>query len=143
MEQKRAKRERGTGLGNMPFLVYVEGPAKHKADQMADAAQVTLSRMIEAIIDHMPETVSPGTYGDPAKYRTKDHTGDEILTGLIAPARKAKVKRLGKLNGGSTSMAQVMNAFITNIHLDPYGLPEWWLDPAAPNYQEALPITGT
>lgn len=137
------KRERGTGIGNKPFLVFIDGPAKHKTDRMADAAEVTLSRMIEAIIDHMPETVAPGTFGDPAKYRTKDHSADEILTGLISPARKAKVKRLGKLNGGSTSMAQVMNEFITTTRLDPYGLPEWWIDPAAPMYQEALPITGT
>jgi hypothetical protein len=50
---------------------------------------------------------------------------------------------LGKLNGGSTSMAQVMNEFISQIRIDPYGLPDWWIDPASPIYQEALPITGT
>ncbi|WP_156372305.1 hypothetical protein [Arthrobacter sp. Leaf337] len=143
MEQKRMKRERGTGIGNKPFLVYIDGAAKHKTDRMADAAQVTLSRMIEAIIDHMPETIAPGTFGDPAKYRTKDHSGDAILTGLISPSRKAKLKRLGKLNGGSTSMAQVMNEFISQTRIDPYGLPDWWIDPASPIYQEALPITGT
>jgi RsiW-degrading membrane proteinase PrsW (M82 family) len=143
MESKRIRRESGTGIGFVPFFVYIDASAKAKMDRFADAAEISLSRAIEAVISHMPEAVHIGAYGDSTKYKHQHRTGDTILKGVVSPAAKAKVLRLAKLNGGKTSMAQVMNVFIPTIQLDPYGLPDWWTDPAAPIYQEALPITGT